>query len=233
MDSSSFDRLAVLASRMKERGSRRAILGLLLGGGAIALESAPTGAKNKNKRCKGYGAACNGNKDCCYGRCRYGRCYPDGGGGGGNCNCPNGWRCCRQNGYDYCTPYSCNDGGGCNCQNGWHCCHQNGIGYCTPNGYGACCGGYGWQDGYQCCGGGGCPGNSRCCGSSCCLAGFECCNNGQCCPTGMRCTNSGCLPWQFWDADAETARAAEIPFTPAFSPTEDARVPLVTPAGKD
>ncbi|MGI9253440.1 MAG: hypothetical protein ACR2J8_06825 [Thermomicrobiales bacterium] len=223
MDHKSFDRLAMLAGRLKETKNRRGALALLLGGLVGATGAIDADARNNhhnNWKCRGYGQYCDNHYKCCQGRCRYNRCYPgSGGGGGGNNN-----KGCGPTGFD--------------CPNGWRCCGNGINGVCTPNGYGTCCGGNGFVSGWTCCKNNGsgyygaCPAGSRCCsggaGSGCCPSGFSCCNNGQCCPDSMRCTNQGCMPWGVWSESGDGSGATPVPFTPRIAIPDGVSAPLMT-----
>jgi hypothetical protein len=182
MDGSSFDKLSVSVHRLREQASRRNALRLLAGGtvaavgGAIATETdAKKKHKNKNKKYKKcrnnfYGGFCNGNKDCCNGKCRNGICWYNGGGGGGGgrggcggVRCPNGWTCRRQGPANICSPYN----------------YPN---YCGNNTY--------WNGNYKCCGFSGiaCP-SGECCGiATCCQVGWRCCGN-TCIPNNWNCND--------------------------------------------
>ena len=186
MDGESFDRLSVLVDRLRDRTTRRGALRLALGGSfAAAVSALGEGAsakknhnKNKNKKrngCRGYGAKCHSNHDCCSNNCFGNRCFAgnNGGGGGGN-NC-----------------------GGRRCPSGLNCCRNNGIDVCVPNNFPTCCGRNSFVGGYHCCGGSGggaCPAGWDCCGgfNQCCSQGWKCCGNGLCCPNGWRCHNNVC-----------------------------------------
>lgn len=185
MDGSSFDKLSVTVHRLRGQASRRNALRLLAGGavaavgGAIATETDAKKKKNKNKynkkykKCRNnfYGGFCNGNKDCCNGKCRNGVCWYNGGGGGGNggcggVRCPNGWSCRRQGPAHICSPYD----------------YPN---YCGNNTY--------WNGNYRCCGGGysgiACP-SGECCGiARCCQSGWKCCGNNTCIPNNWNCND--------------------------------------------
>ena len=74
MDGKSFDRLSVVVHRLREQATRRGALRLLLGGSLavagtlVADEGEARRRKNrKRKKCRGYGAVCGGNRDCCAG----------------------------------------------------------------------------------------------------------------------------------------------------------------------
>ena len=168
MEQGRFDRLAVLAARLGETGSRRRALGLLLGaiaGGAAAEASAKTGngKKGRNGNCRGYGQYCDNHRKCCQGRCRYNRCFPGGGSGGGGGN--DGWNCrpygsyCNNNGqccngrckYNVCVNGDW-DGSGCG-PSGYDC--PIGTSCCTINGYRVCCVDDGGNDGWRKCNGNG------------------------------------------------------------------------------
>ena len=149
MDGESFDRLSVVVHRLRDKATRRSALGLLLGGsvaaaGALMSDDAAA-RKNKNRKkdnCRGFGAKCSRNSDCCFSKCRNGRCWYGGGGGGGGgsrCNgqrCPSGWECCRLSGVDVCVPRNhptCFNNG--ICPVGWRTCGFNGPvrNCCGPN----------------------------------------------------------------------------------------------------
>ena len=180
MDGESFDRLSVVVHRLRDKATRRGALGLLLGGSVAAAsgllaDDADAKKNNKNKKngnCRGYGATCRSNKDCCYSKCRSGRCWYDGGGG-------NGQHC-----------------GGKNCPSGWGCCNTSGISVCVPNNYPTCCGNQSFANGYSCCGGygGACLGGIDSCTGQfgvCCQPGWKHCNNGY---------TSTCIPHD-WDCN--------------------------------
>jgi hypothetical protein len=176
MDGSSFDKLSVAVHRLREQASRRNALRLLAGGavaavgGAIATETDAKKKKNKNKnknkynkkykKCRNnfYGGFCNGNKDCCNGKCRNGVCWYNGGGGGGNggcggVRCPNGWTCRKQGPAHICSPYN------------------NPI-YCGNNTY--------WESNYNCCygyAGGACQAGWKCCNGRTCIPNHWNCND--------------------------------------------------------
>jgi hypothetical protein len=213
MDGSSFDKLSVSVHRLREQASRRNALRLLLGGAAAAATgvavSTDTDAKKKKKnkkykkkyrKCRNnfYGGFCNGNKDCCNGKCRNGICWYNGGGGGG------GRRC-----------------GGTRCPKGWKCRKQGPANICTPNNYPNYCGNntY-WNNNYHCCSGyagGACPAGWECCpGAGCCGVGQKCCGNGRCCPDGWRCGDIACEYWQ--EADISSEAVQTQPFTDAIVP---------------
>lgn len=179
MDGESFDRLSVVVHRLRDRASRRGALGLLLGGSVAAasgLLAHDAGAKNKNKNkknsnCRGYGGKCWSNRDCCFSKCRSGRCWYGGGGGGKHC-------------------------GGRTCSSGWGCCNFSGVSVCVPNDYPVCCGNQGFADGYTCCGdyGGACLGGFDSCTGQfgvCCQPGWKHCQNS---------VTSICIP-NSWDCD--------------------------------
>jgi hypothetical protein len=211
MDGSSFDKLSVSVHRLREQATRRNALRLLAGGtvaavgGAIATETDAKKKKNKNKKYKKcrnnfYGGFCNGNKDCCNGKCRNGICWYNGGGGGGGgqggcggVRCPNGWTCRRQGPAHICSPYN----------------YPN---YCGNNTY--------WNGNYGCCdgyAGGACPAGWDCCpGSGCCSPGQKCCGNGRCCPDGWHCGNIACEYRQAADISGESVESQ--PFTDSVSP---------------
>ncbi|MCA9880377.1 MAG: hypothetical protein KC442_21425 [Thermomicrobiales bacterium] len=180
MDGSSFDRLSVSVHRLRGQATRRNALRLLAGGSAAALASAvvpdaDAKKKHKNKKYKkcrnrSYGGSCRNNKDCCNGKCRYGICWYNGGGGGkggcGGVRCPNGWTCRKQGPAHICSPYN----------------YPN---YCGNNTY--------WGNDYKCCGGnyGGfaCPWG-ECCGiATCCQSGWKCCGGSTCVPNGWDCND--------------------------------------------
>jgi len=181
MDGESFDRLSVVVHRLRDKATRRGALGLLLGGSVAAVSGMladEAGAKNKNKNkknnnCRGFGARCGSNKDCCFSNCRYGRCWYGGGGGRKHC-------------------------GGRICQSDWHCCSSSGISVCVPRNYPVCCGNQSFVDGYHCCGGtgGACLGGIDSCTGQfgiCCQPGWKHCNSGfftgQCIPNDWSCND--------------------------------------------
>ncbi|MCA9862055.1 MAG: hypothetical protein R2853_04100 [Thermomicrobiales bacterium] len=212
MDGSSFDKLSVSVHRLREQASRRNALRLLAGGTAAAVAGAivteadakkkkhkKNKYKNKYKKCRNnwYGGFCNGNKDCCNGKCRNGICWYNGGGGGrggcGGVRCPNGWSCRKQGTVHICSPYN----------------YPN---YCGNNTY--------WTDNNNCCSGyagGACPVGWECCGSSgCCAVGQKCCGNGRCCPDGWYCGNITCESRQAADISGESVETQ--PFIAAVPP---------------
>jgi hypothetical protein len=85
MDGESFDRLSVVVHRLRDKATRRSALGLVLGGSAAALSGLlaqdvsakkhKNNGKKKHKNCRGFGAGCKSNKDCCNSNCRSGRCW--------------------------------------------------------------------------------------------------------------------------------------------------------------
>ena len=180
MDGESFDQLSVVVHRLRNTATRRSALGLLFGGSLAAAgtllgedASARKNRNRKNNNCRGFGAKCSRNSDCCFSKCRNGRCWYGGsGGGGGNKNC-----------------------GGRKCQAGWDCCKTSGVSICVPDNYPTCCGGNSYVPGYRCCGGfgGACPSNGSCCGgfNQCCqYPNNKCCNRGgvhTCIPSGWDC----------------------------------------------
>jgi hypothetical protein len=184
MDGKSFDRLSVVVHRLREQATRRGALRLLLGGslavaGTLAADEGEARRRKnrKRKQCRGYGAACGGNRDCCAGKCRNGRCWFTGGGGGGG---GGGRRC-----------------GSTTCVSGYRCCQVAGTRRCAPKDHPICCGNNGFSDGYACCGSGSgaCGFGRDCCpglATACCQEGWKCCGNGRCCPKGWYCdTNNG------------------------------------------
>src|SRR5687768_5500606 len=123
MDGESFDRVSVVVHRLRNTATRRGALGLALVGALAAVSGLlpnDAGAKKrnknakKNKNCRGFGAKCGSNKDCCYSKCRSGRCWY---------GSRSGTKC-----------------GGKSCDNGWGCCSSNGVSVCVPNHYPVCCG---------------------------------------------------------------------------------------------
>lgn len=174
MDGESFDRLSVVVHRLRDQATRRGALRLLIGGSAAAvggLIASETEAKKKHKKkhknCKGYGGGCGGNKDCCNGSCRNGRCWYTGNGNGGN------------NGGRYCN--------GVRCANGWRCCYFQGWQRCLPDGHAACAGGGICPNFWEECGW---NGSIR----QCCGVGQKCCysdnfNNYICLPDGADCND--------------------------------------------
>lgn len=181
MDGDSFDRLSVIVHRLRDQASRRSAFRLLLGGalvaaGVLASDEADAKKKNRNrnrhgKRCRGYGAGCGSNRDCCNGQCRNGRCwFTNGGGGGGGRHC-----------------------GGRRCPNGWFCRSQNGVHVCVPDNFPTYCGGNNWYGSdFECCDGipnGACTIGSECCGSvgMCCQNGWQCCGGSNCIPNDWDC----------------------------------------------
>ncbi|MFN8590286.1 MAG: hypothetical protein U0031_02410 [Thermomicrobiales bacterium] len=213
MDGESFDRLSVAVDRLRQRATRRGALLAVLGG-ALAGIGAASGddaeAKKKNrKNCRGYGGRCDRNNDCCNGRCINGFCFYTGNGGGGG------------NNYHNC--------GNQTCPNGWRCCKQNGVKVCVPAGYPTCCGNYSYSNGYYCCNGnygGACFSGGDCCpganGTGCCQSGWKCCGNGRCCPRGWYCGNIACYANQ--DAAVSAQSVESIPFAMAEPANEDDRV---------
>jgi hypothetical protein len=179
MDGESFDRLSVGVHRMRDRATRRGALGLLLGGSIAAVSGLLAGdtearRRNRNKKnsnCRGFGGKCWSNKDCCFSKCRSGRCWYGSGGSGKHC-------------------------GGRTCPAGWGCCNSSGVSVCVPNNYPVCCGNQSFTDGFTCCGGSGgaCPGGFDSCTGQfglCCQSGTRFCTHGffagQCIPTGWDC----------------------------------------------
>ena len=182
MDGESFDRLSVVVHRLRDKATRRGALGLVLGGSVAAVSGMLTddaGAKkrNKNKKnsnCRGFGGKCRSSKDCCYSKCRSGRCwYGDGSGGGKHC-------------------------GGRKCPAGWGCCKSSGVSVCVPHNYPVCCGNQSFANGYTCCGGSGgaCLGGIDSCTGQfgvCCQPDWKYCSSGffggQCIPKGWDCSD--------------------------------------------
>lgn len=206
MDGEAFDRLSVQWQRLREQATRRSALQVLLGGSlaaAIGLAGDRSEAKNKNrkhkyKKCRGYGAFCDGNHDCCAGNCRNNHCYPGNGGGGNGHNC-----------------------NGINCPNGWDCQRNYNVYVCVPNNYNNCCGGYCYGGSYNCCdgyyGNGACPAGWDCCGfNQCCGDNQHCCGNGRCCPNGWSCNGNGTCDPYYYDG-VSTSSAESIPSTPAVT----------------
>ena len=202
MDGEAFDRLSVQWQRLREQATRRGALRFLVGGSlaaAIGLDvdrgEAHKKHKNKNKKCRGYGAFCNSHHDCCANNCRNNHCYPGNGGGNGR----------------YCN--------GLNCPNGWSCNRNGSVYVCVPDNYNNCCGSYCYGGSYNCCngnyGGVGCPGGWDCCGFNiCCSEGWHCCGNGRCCPNGWYCNNNGTCDANTYDVNSASA-AESIPSIPA------------------
>lgn len=219
MNGDAFDRLSTIVNHLRETTSRRDALRALLGGSAavaaMAIDSDAEAKKKKhrNKRCRGYGATCNGNKDCCAGSCRNGRCWytgnGNGGGGGKNCN-------------------------GQRCPSGWSCCRQSGISICVPSNYPTCCGNqnYSYGYGYQCCNGGygACYSGGECCpgsgGTGCCQEGWKCCGNGRCCPRGWDCGDFVCTYNQYQDAEIGSESVQTMPSVEAQQVPESDRFAL-------
>ncbi len=179
MDEESFDRLSVVVHRVRDKATRRGVLGFVLGGSVAAVSGRLTGdagarkrnRSGKNKDCHGYGGPCGSSKDCCYSTCRSGRCRY---GGGGRRSC-----------------------GGTNCDAGWGCCNFRGVSVCVPRNYPVCCGNRSFANGYTCCGGSG----------GACVGGVDSCTGqfGVCCQSGTRYCNHGffkgqCIP-KGWDCD--------------------------------
>lgn len=213
MDGESFDRLSVTVDRLRDRSTRRGALGVMLGGllaassGLLSDAEARKKNRNRNKNCRGYGGKCDRNNDCCAGNCRNGRCWFTGGGGGGG-----GRRC-----------------GGRTCPNGWRCCRQNGISVCTPSSFPTCCNNFGYGSGFICCnnGAGACLSGRDCCPglvTGCCQDGWKCCGNGRCCPRGWECGDFVCFANQ--DADVSSAAVETIPSVEAEPVAERDRVAL-------
>jgi hypothetical protein len=181
MDAESFDRLSVVVHRLRAKATRRSALGFVLGGAVAAangLLSEDAGARRrnrksgKNKNCRGFGATCSSSKDCCYSKCRSGRCWYGGG---------RGSRC-----------------GGKVCENGWRCCNFSGVSICVPRNYPVCCGNQSFANGYTCCGGSGgaCLGGVDSCTGQfgvCCQSGWRHCSSGffagQCIPNDWDCND--------------------------------------------
>lgn len=181
MDGESFDRLSVVVHRLRDKATRRGALGLVLGASVAAVSGVLTedaGAKKrnksskKNKNCRGFGGKCRSNKDCCYSKCRSGRCWYGNNGG---------TRC-----------------GGQQCDAGWGCCNFSGVSVCVPHQYPVCCGNRSFVNGYTCCGGSGgaCLGGVESCTGQfgvCCQPDWKHCNNGffagQCVPKGWDCND--------------------------------------------
>jgi hypothetical protein len=213
MDGETFDRLSVVVHRLRNTATRRGALGLLFGGSLAAagtlLGEDASAKKNKNRKknnCRGFGAKCSRNSDCCFSKCRNGRCWygGGGGGGGGNKNC-----------------------GGRKCQAGWDCCKTAGVSVCVPDNYPTCCGGNSYLPNYRCCAGGGaCPFGGECCGgfNQCCDSGWKCCGNGRCCPDGWDCGDFVCEYRQNADFGSEGVRT--MPFADPVSVHDEAWIPL-------
>lgn len=165
MDGTSFDRLAVAVDRLRQPGSRRAALRLLLGGsvaGAVAAIAAPAG--EARHRCRSDWTGCTRDRQCCSDNCDGFICRPRGSGGGNGCRgdwfgCTRDRDCCSDNcSGNICRPRG-SGGGNCNrCLSGFKCCGSR------------------ITDG-------------------CCSPGLFCCNSrfgSGCCPNGFRCTRDGC-----------------------------------------
>jgi hypothetical protein len=182
MDGESFDRLSVVVHRLRNKATRRGALGLVLGGSLAAVsglladgagaKKRNKNGKKKNKDCRGFGAKCGSNKDCCYSKCRSGRCWY-GSRSGNNC-------------------------GGKTCDNGWGCCNSNGVSVCVPNNYPVCCGNQSFVNGYTCCGGNGgaCLGGIDSCTGQfgfCCQPGWKHCSSGF--------WSGICVP-HYWDCNS-------------------------------
>ena len=213
MDEGSFDRLSVMVNRMRDRSTRRGVLGVVLGGvlaagtgllgdDAAAQRNRRNGRNRNRKNCRGYGGRCDRNKDCCNGTCRDGICWF--GGGGRNC-------------------------GGRRCPSGWRCCRRNGIGTCTPPTFPTCCGDFGYVTGYRCCSGSthACPAGWDCCPgqtTGCCGPNQHCCNNGLCCPDGWDCGDITCEVFQTSDVSGQSVRT--MPFIDPVPVNEADRVRL-------
>jgi hypothetical protein len=211
MDGESFDRLSVVVHRLRNKATRRGALGLVLGGSLAAIGGLLTddagakkrnkNSKKKNKNCRGFGAKCGSNKDCCYSKCRSGRCWY--GSRGGN-------RC-----------------GGKVCDAGWGCCNFSGVSVCVPHDYPVCCGNQSFANGYTCCGGtgGACLGGVTSCTGQfgvCCQSGWKYCTSGfyegQCVPNGWSCSDLS-QESQANDISAESTEpvptAPPMPISPA------------------
>jgi hypothetical protein len=212
MDGESFDRLSVGVHRLRDKATRRGALGLLLGGslaaaGTLLGEDAAAKKRNKNKNrkknnCRGFGGKCNSNRDCCFSKCRNGRCWYGGGGGGGG----GGGKNC----------------GGRKCPAGWDCCKSAGVSVCVPDNYPTCCGGNSYIPGYRCCrGGGACPFGGECCGgfNQCCQSGWKCCGNGRCCPKDWHCGNITCEYRQTAEFGSESIET--MPFADPISVADE------------
>jgi hypothetical protein len=179
MDHDSFDRLTVAIDRWRDRATRRSTLRLLVGGSVAAagLTAADADARRRERDiCRGIGASCKRDRDCCTDTCLADRCRIPGSQECGNRTCLPGFKCCRGNGSER---------------------------KCTPRGFPTCCGSFSFADGFRCCRSsdsgqsGACPSNSTCCsnrvGAGCCPQGMKCCDGG-CCPDGMICCHHGCCP---------------------------------------
>lgn len=176
MDGESFDRLSIVIHRLRDKATRRSALGLALGGSVAAVSgllAEDAGARHRNQAkndCRGFGGPCSSNRDCCYSKCRSGRCWHG--------------RARRKR---------C---GGRNCPSGWGCCSSSGISLCVPRKYPVCCGSQSFVNGYTCCGGSGgaCLGGVDSCTGQfgvCCQSGTRYCTSGffkgQCIPNGWSC----------------------------------------------
>jgi hypothetical protein len=224
MDGESFDRLAVVVHRLRERATRRqALQGLAAGGvagllarlgvgeaGAACVErrgrcSAPReccGSPDRNVTCDRLPSSCGRNGDRCCGRVDA-RCS-------GDCDCCSRLTC---GGDGRCR--SGNGGGGdsvCGgtvCEPGFRCCRFNGVGVCYD------------PDVLRCCADGLCGKGQDCCGTgSCCSSGWKCCGNGLCCPRDLRCGKVACGASGGGDASAASART--VPFADPVAPDERA-----------
>jgi hypothetical protein len=200
MDGESFDRLSVVVHLLRDNATRRSALGLVLGGSMTAVSGMLTedaGAKKKNKKnsnCRGFGGNCQSNKDCCFSKCRSGRCWY---------GSRSGQRC-----------------GGKQCDNGWGCCRFDGVSVCVPRNYPVCCGNQSFVNGYHCCGGSGgaCLGGVNSCTGQfgvCCQSGWKYCSSGfyagQCLPDGWSCSDLS----QSSQSDGFSAESTEaIPTAP-------------------
>jgi hypothetical protein len=209
MDGDSFDRLSVGVHRLRDRATRRGALGLLLGGSVAAVsglltedsEARRRNRRGKNRNCRGFGGRCGSSKDCCFSRCRFGRCWY-GSGSGSRC-------------------------GGQTCDNGWGCCNFNGVSVCVPHTYPVCCGNQSFASGYHCCGGNGgaCLGGIDSCTGQfgmCCQSGWKYCSSGfyagQCLPKDWDCDDLS----QSSQAEGISAESTEPPPTTEPQPISPA-----------